>query len=76
MSHSMMIHDEEGRPKITLVGNPDLSGDMVVMWVEGDVEGHEMVHTLEVPGEVLQRIAKFLNKRDLEQRLMKFLEEA
>lgn len=75
MSHTMWIPGKEDEPKLNIVGNSDFSGDFIVQWLEGDVEGHEAFKSLVIPGEVLQRIAKFLNKKELEERLIKFLEE-
>jgi hypothetical protein len=71
----MHVPGEENEPKLMLVGNSDLSGDVRILWVEGDTDRHEVYKEVEIPSELLIRIAKFLNKRDLEERLIKFLEE-
>jgi len=75
MSHTMWIPGDEDEPKVAVIGNSDFSGDMKINWVEGDGDKNEVFREIKIPGEVLQRVAKFMAKRDLEERLMKFLEE-
>lgn len=75
MSHTRVIHNHDGKIKVCIIGNQDYSGDMRLQWVEGDVEGHEVVKEVIIPGEVLEMVSKHTATARLKERLQAILEE-